>query len=272
MEINEDNNTGTNLTDDIEFPPLQRRNSGRTPRGEKINELIEQLNTQFDDNATKLDNKKPPPTGEVTVPDQNPASPDTATLQGNLPDNSSTSNSPSNRALNPHPNNPAHEEDIAREESARNADTNQDDSVNEVEHTANDHVSPNTDEASGSGSSVSNSDTNGQGTNKIPTPAVQPVTEESRKLQEESMQKEALATPFKDGAEELDDDLEVSEEEVDTPGKDQIASISVPASASKEGHAALFNMGKTPKPKPRRSGLRQPSNQGGRGRTPRKKK
>ena len=60
VEIIDDNNIGTSLTDDMEFPPLQRRNSGRTPRGEKINELIEQLHTHFDDNGTKLYNKKPP--------------------------------------------------------------------------------------------------------------------------------------------------------------------------------------------------------------------
>ena len=163
-------------------------------------------------------------------------------------------------------------EDSAREKSAIGEDKNQEDSVNETEHTTNDQASPNTTVASGSEPSSSNSDTAGQGTNKIPTPAVQPVTEESRTLQEESLQKEALATPFKDGAEELDDDLDVSEEEMDTPEKEQTDNISVLASASKQGHAALFNMGKTPKPKPRRSGLRQPNNQGGKGRTPRKKK
>ena len=246
--------------DEIEFPPLQRRNSGRTPRGEKINGLIEQLNANFDDQGTKLPNKKPLPTEEEKSQDQNQASPETATLQAYPPDNSTASKSPPNKTLN-QPSDNLVNEDIARENSARDVDLSQ-----VHEDTAKEES------ATGSESSSSNSDTAGQGTNNIPTPAVQPVTEESRTLQEESLQKEALATPFKDGAEELDDDLDLSEEEMDTPEKEQTDNISVPASASKQGHAALFNMGKTSKPKPRRSGLRQPTNQGGKGRTPRKKK
>ena len=81
--------------------------------------------------------------------------------------------------------------------------------------------------------------------------------------------KEALATPFKDGAEELDDDLENSEEEAATPGYDRKAPPSVPASASKEGHVKLFNLGKTTNPK--RSGLRPPSQKGGKRKTPKKR-
>ena len=282
VESIDENNIGTSLTDDSEFPPLQRRNSGRTPRGENINALIEQLNTQFDDRGTKLINKKPLPTGEGIIQDQNSASPDTATLQGNPPDNTIAAKSPSNRALNQPTDNPVHEddasdtsqvqEDTTKEKPVLEEDTGQEASASEIELTTSDQASSNINGASDSGSTTNLSATAGQGTNKLPTPAVQQDTEESRKLQEESLQEEALATPFKDGADELDDDPELSEEEMDTPEKEQTESNSVPASASKKGHAALFNMGKTPKPRPKRSGLRPPADHGKKGRTPKKKK
>ena len=272
VESTVENNTGVNLTDDSEFPQLQRRNSGRTPRGENINALIEQLNTCFDDRGNKIVTKNPTQTGEGS---------DTATLQVNPPDNKTTAQSPSNRSLDQSTDNPVHEdaagdssqaqEGNAKEKPAREVDTGQEASASEIELTKGDQDSPNANEASDSGSTTNLSATAGQGTNTPPTPAVQQDTEESRKVQEESMQEEALATPFKDGAEELDEDPELSEEEMDTPEKEHTEVNSVPASASKQGHAALFSMGKTPKLRPKRSGMRQPVNYEKK-RTPKKKK
>ena len=265
METSEENNIGANLTDDIEFPLLQRRNPGKTPQGEKIKELIEQLEKTSGDTAARMDDKKKPPTGEEAGTNQHPASPKAAPHQESLPDSSTPSNQPPSEAMNIQSDSPAHGEVASKEESSTNDPNKQENSAADRKNAANDQDTTKATEDSETGNSTEESDTEGQASNKSPTPAVQPVSEEQRKIQEEVIQKEAQATPFKDGAEELDEDEENSEEEASTPVDDKKETPSPasgrksPSSAVKQGYNNLFNLGKTAVPK--RSGLR-PQNTG----------
>ena len=62
-EASEDiNNTKSpNLIDEIDFPPLEKsgmKHTGKTPQGDKIQEIIAQLAKTSGDNATKNDTKR----------------------------------------------------------------------------------------------------------------------------------------------------------------------------------------------------------------------